>query len=636
MSKDNEEHQNYTAEEWKKRFDLPSRSNNVFPTVNNLFSIWNLNPNPNFNNNVPGAAGLPQNYYTPQVQPPSYSTQNQGFPTATPALNGGKVNNTQNQPPFGQRFFNLPGSPYERKDTHKPTNPPEYNQSAEQGVNQSPATDPTPFQNQGTPTNPEGQTGQNFQYGDNSSPASSTNTAEHFSKNFSEAESEQPVQPLTNEQVGSNLQIQIDENKRELLKLVLDFIENTTVGINEQRKTNKEADISQNAQQLFHKTEELFYYYSVAAELEQNATKKTEWTKKAAEQLKAIQANPLYSKEINNEQERRDVCERVGRFIGATTSRVIGLGLGFGAAVAVASLMIPPAMVLYGPIIVAGPVIAAGAGGAAAFMANKLGYKIADITLSNTTALAGRLLDWSKNSLRDWWNKDKEQVKALTTLKNSLLKDIEKSQEGLMLGKQENNQAKITEHLENLYINTSVLTDLETSIVEQRKVKAAQEKALEEWKKTSLLNKAAKKIGESETWKSISETNASNICKKLGIITGKIVGLAVAAGLGAAAAIAITSSIGAAATILYGPMAVVGITTAAGIAAGAVGYKVANPVATWSFKKVGQVADLAKNATYDVGKFMAVGTKNIVMGKGKHSSKEDVKKDASQSTGHSK
>lgn len=419
-----------------------------------------------------------------------------------------------------------------------------------------------------------------------------------------------------------NVRAQMDNNKEELLQGVLAFIENTKVGINEQIKKSKEADILQNAQILFHSTEELFYYYSAASELEQKAAKKTEWTQKAAEQLKEIQSNPLYSKEINNEQERRDACERAGRFIGETTSRMVGLGLGFGAAVAVASLMIPPAMVLYGPMIVAGPVIAAGAGGAAAFMANKLGYKIADITLSNTTALAGRLLDWSKNGLRDWLNKDKEQVKALTTLKNSLLKDIETAQEGFMKAKNKNDQAQMTEHLENLYIKTSVLKDLENSIVGQREAEAKQKEALAEWQKNlSFMEKAAKKMGAEETWKSISETRPKNICAKLGALTGKIVGLAVAAGLGAAAAIAITSSIGAAATVLYGPMVVVGITAAAGIAAGAVGYKIANPVATWSFKKVGQVADLAKNAIYEVGKNIAV----EIMGKGKHSDRAKQK-----------
>jgi hypothetical protein len=547
-------------------------TNNHLASVDNLYSAFNSNQNLNFRNTVPGTEYPQQDYYNLEQYQPSYSPRDLSISTGAPV---------------------------------------------------------------GLYT--ENQTGQNPQDVDNSSADLLTDTADHISGGFSEAKLEaQPVQLLTNEQVVSNLQIQIDEKKRELLELVLDLIENTKVGINGQRETNKEADISQNAQVLFNQTENLFYFYSTAAELEENAAKKTEWTKKAQDELKKIQENPLYSKEINNEQERRDACELAGRFIGETTSRIIGLGLGFGAAVAVASLMIPPAMVLYGPMIVAGPVIVAGAGGAAAFMANKLGYKIADITLSNTTALAGRVLDVAKNGISDWWKGNKQQEKALTTLKNHLLQDIEKAQLGFIQAKNQHYQAKVkkepdaekiknlqsqmTEHLENLYINASVLKDLETSIVGRRQAEQEQKEALEEWKKNaSFMAKVAKKIGAEEQWKSISETRPGNICQKLGEITGKTLGYAAAAGLGAAAAIAITSSIGAAATILYGPMAVVGITAAAGIAAGAVGYKIANPVATWSFKKVGQVADIAKNATYDVAKFMAVGIKDIVMGKGKHS-----------------
>ncbi len=648
---------------------------NILPASTNLMTHYPFNQYSNFNHSAQSAQLSQPNYRNPPFQDNSYADQ----PGTQGRWNTGNwgdgSHNTQsmsnNLTPgievssMNQFILHNYETPHEaRKDNHKPpvniNNVMKDAQFAGQGVNQYPApgssqaySDPKAsyvdveqqfpsYQNEETPTNPVEPLQQNTEnVGDREFASPPSNQEEDFSESFPAMDF---AQPLTNEQVVSTLQSEIDSSKEFLLQAVLALIENTKVGINEQRETNKEADISQNAQQLFYKTEELFYYSSVAAELEQTAAKKMEWTKKAVEQLKEIQENPLYSKEINNEQEKRDACERAGRFIGETTSRIVGLGLGFGAAVAVASLMIPPAMVLYGPMIVAGPVIVAGAGGAAAFMANKLGYKIADITLSNTTALAGSVLDWGKNGFRDWWNKDKQQVKALTTLKNQLLQDIEKAQAGFIEAKNQHDQVKVakepdtekiktlqsqmTEYLENLYINASVLKDLEGSIVGKRAAEKAAQEALEHWKQNaSFMEKAAKKIGESDTWKSITETTPRNICEKLGVITGKIVGLAIAAGLGAAAAIAITSSIGAAATILYGPMAVVGITAVAGIAAGAVGYKIANPVATWSFKKVGQVADLAKNAIYEVGKFV-VGTKNLVMDKGKYSGK--VKREAGE------
>ena len=605
--------------------------NNHLTAVTNLMANYPLNPNPNFSNNVPGQP----NYYNPP-QPLVNSFPNQLVTQGGWNLGDGNNNqvtsgrpNPVGEPPAQDIYVFQDLDSNVQKDNYKSpginiNNATQGTQFRDQGLDQYPAPgQPSIDQDQGTPTNPENQTGQNSQNADNRSPAlEQTNPEERFSESFPVMESEQPTSKVTHEEALFNLQEEMNNHKVFLLQAVLTFIDHAQGEIKTQRQTNKETDISKNAQQLFHRTEELFYYYSTAAELEQNVAKKAEWKEKAAEQLKEIQNNPLYSKEINNEPEQRDICERVGRFIGNTTSRVIGLGLGFGAAVAVASLMIPPAMVLYGPMIVAGPVVVAGAGGAAAFMANKLGYKIADITLSNTTALAGRVLD----GLRDWWNKDKEQVKALTTLKNQLLQKIEEAQLGFIAARNQNDQTQMTEHLENLYINASVLKDLETSIVGQRNAEQKQQAALEEWKKnSSFMERAAKKMGATESWKSISETGPRNICEKLGVMTGKIVGLAIAVGLGAAAAIAITSSIGAAATILYGPMAVVGITAAAGIAAGAVGYKIANPVATWSFKKVGQVADLAKNATYEVAKSMAVA---VVMGKGKYSNK--VKKEAEQ------
>lgn len=439
--------------------------------------------------------------------------------------------------------------------------------------------------------------------------------------------------------------------RKELIETLLKSIEIDKKQITEKIEGSAEADISENTNDLFQKIQEFLIYSTVdqlraGLKLGKDAytTKVSEggeWHEKAQAAFQKIIDDPIYSREINNEQEQRDACERILRFIGETTARLVALGLGFGAAAAVASLMIPAAMVLYGPIIVAGPALVAGAGGAAAFMANKFGYKMADLTISNTAALVGRLLDWSKNGIRNLF-KDKQQEKALTKLKNKLLQEIEKAQLGFITAKNEYDQVKVkkephndqiqklqsqmTEHLENLYINASVLKELETSIVKQRQAEQKQKEALEKWQKLSLIKKAAQKIGESDTWKSIREIGPRNICEKFGATTGKILGYAAAAGLAAAAAIFITSFIGAAATILYGPMAVVGITAAAGIMAGAVSHKVADPVATWSGKQVGVVADLAKNAIYEVAKYIAVGTKNVVMGKGTHSNNEQRKK----------
>lgn len=672
---------------------------NILPASTNLMTHYPFNQHSNFNHSAQSAQLSQQNYYPQQFASNSYANQpvthakenawNWGDGSNnTQSMSNNPTSNIEGQTESQFIFHDYETPPEAQKDNHKPlfsiNNVTQGTPFAGQGVDQYPApgssqaySEPRVLhpneggqflsQDQGTPTNPEDQTGQNPENVDDLEATSPrTNLEESVSEDVSGVvpgqpsdqseivESEQPAQPLTNAQEQARLQASLRSADIAALDIVLQLIETTTTGIKEQRAQDnaKEVDISVNTDELYsqskdlyNRSKNLFTLYAVAGELSPKSKAKHEMQQKAADELKKIQENPLYSKEINNEQEKRDACERAGRFIGETTSRIVGLGLGFGAAVAVASLMIPPAMVLYGPMIVAGPVIVAGAGGAAAFMANKLGYKIADITLSNTTALAGSVLDWGKNGFRDWWNKDKQQVKALTTLKNQLLQDIEKAQAGFIEAKNQHDQVKVakepdtekiktlqsqmTEYLENLYINASVLKDLEGSIVGKRAAEKAAQEALEHWKQNaSFMEKAAKKIGESDTWKSITETTPRNICEKLGVITGKIVGLAIAAGLGAAAAIAITSSIGAAATILYGPMAVVGITAVAGIAAGAVGYKIANPVATWSFKKVGQVADLAKNAIYEVGKFVVVGTKNLVMDKGKYSGK--VKREAGE------
>lgn len=644
MGKDKEQGGLYTKKEWAERFSSTPQNNN-FLAFNQLVGTYVYSSNPNLYHNVPGAPLPKSNYYQAPIAGDNFP---RSLESSARDWNGQGANHqasqTPPQSPTESHFiFDQYPDPGTAKDSNvRAAQTPPYqdqyqNQQWESGYSSQPLDNNPPF-NQFDPN-------AQFVY-QNGSPGSnslSNNVGDKVSGDFEHnntSEQTQPIQPLTNEQVMNSLQLEMDLNKKRMLEAVLGFIENTKVGIQEQIETNKEANISKNAQKLFNQTEELFLYYSTAAELEQTAAKKTEWKEKAKEQFEEIQANPLYSKEINNEQERRDICERTLRFIGNTTSRVIGLGLGFGAAVAVASLMIPPAVVLYGPIIVAGPVIAAGAGGAAAFMANKLGYKIADLTISNTAAFAGKILDGGKNKVADLWKSwkgDKQQEKALTKLKNSLLQEIETAQEGFMLAKKNGNQAEMDEHLENLYIKASVLKDLETSIVGKRAAEKKEQEALEHWKNNaSFIEKTAKKIGAEETWKFIRETRPKNICEKLGVITGKILGLAIAAGVGAAAAVAITTSIGAAATILYGPMAVVGITAAAGIAAGAVSYKIANPVATWSAKKVGQVADLAKNAICEVGKNIAVGVINLATGKGKHSNKVSAQKQEKQKEGHKK
>lgn len=567
--------------------------NNNFLALNQLVGTYGLNPNPNLYNNVSGAPITQINYQAPTAGGTFYQD---------PAPAAGTSN-----------WHNSLGA--EQTDTKK-ENYVYYQSLPPQPAAQDLSDHPTPT-NLDVPT-----------YG----------TSDNNYQNLSLQEQKQRVENV------------LQGGHTELIDALLKSIEIDQKQITERIKDSAEADISKNTNDLFQNTQKFLIYSTIdqlnaGIELGKDSytTKVSEggeWHQKAQIAFKNITDDPLYSKEINNEQERRDICERTLRFIGNTTSRVIGLGLGFGAAVAVASLMIPPAVVLYGPIIVAGPVIAVGAGGAAAFMANKLGYKIADLTISNTAAFAGKILDGGKNKVADLWKSwkgDKQQEKALTTFKNNLLQEIETAQKGFVEAKNKNDSTKMTEHLENLYINASVLKDLETSIVGKRAAEKKEQEALENWKQNaSFMEKTAKKMGAEEAWKFISETRPKNICEKLGVITGKILGLAIAAGVGAAAAVAITTSIGAAATILYGPMAVVGITAAAGIAAGAVSYKIANPVATWSAKKVGQVADLAKNAICEVGKNIAVGVINLATGKGKHSNKVSAQKQEKQKEGHKK
>ncbi|MCP5369349.1 MAG: hypothetical protein H6909_01490 [Rickettsiaceae bacterium] len=250
------------------------------------------------------------------------STQNQGEQVE----NNEGQDQSQGQYYFGQKFLDSDSRSNNFQNNYHQANDALYQdprtQKESSGFNNynnynKYLSDP-PVWNSNNPQNND------VQVSNSNNPNSEPNQAQLLENDINN-QSEAPIisssEPITIQQ----LQQQLDQNKEQALEIILASINLIKEEI-ESLNNKSQADMSQQAQGLFEKTEALFMHYATTATLSEDAKRRQEFMEDAHELFNQITNNPIYLNATNNEQELRNIGERNNRYIVNTIAKVAGAG----------------------------------------------------------------------------------------------------------------------------------------------------------------------------------------------------------------------------------------------------------------------------------------------------------------------